>query len=56
MLLEKEITPRSRYVQSTRSYDSYEQTIVYAVADRVKYSEIGELETDFVAIYNTAKS
>lgn len=31
LLLEKEITPRSRYVQSTRSYDSYEQTIVYAV-------------------------
>lgn len=31
LLLEKEITPRSRYVESTRSYDSYEQTIVYAV-------------------------
>ena len=31
LLLEKEITPRSRYVQSTRSYDSHEQTIVYAV-------------------------
>ncbi|MGJ0339398.1 LPS-assembly protein LptD [Aliarcobacter cryaerophilus] len=31
LLLEKEITPRSRYVDSTRSYDSYEQTIVYAV-------------------------
>ena len=31
LLLEKEITPRSRYVNSTRSYDSYEQTIVYAV-------------------------
>ncbi|MGJ0330735.1 LPS-assembly protein LptD [Aliarcobacter cryaerophilus] len=31
LLLEKETTPRSRYVQSTRSYDSYEQTIVYAV-------------------------
>lgn len=31
LLLEKEITPRSRYVQSTRSYDSYEQTIVYAL-------------------------
>ncbi|MCT7485134.1 LPS-assembly protein LptD [Aliarcobacter cryaerophilus] len=31
LLLEKEITPRSRYVQSTGSYDSYEQTIVYAV-------------------------
>ena len=30
--------------------------LVTAVADRVKYSEIGELETDFVAIYNTAKS
>ena len=31
LLLEKEITPRSRYVESTRSYDSHEQTIVYAV-------------------------
>ncbi|MGJ0298157.1 LPS-assembly protein LptD [Aliarcobacter cryaerophilus] len=31
LLLEKEITPRSRYVESTRSYDSYKQTIVYAV-------------------------
>ena len=30
--------------------------LVTAVSDRVKYSEIGELETDFVAIYNTAKS
>ena len=30
--------------------------LVTAVADRVEYSEIGELETDFVAIYNTAKS
>ena len=30
--------------------------LVTAVADRVKYSKIGELETDFVAIYNTAKS
>ena len=30
--------------------------LVTAVADRVKYSEIGELETDFVTIYNTAKS
>ena len=30
--------------------------LVTAVADRVKYSEIGELETDLVAIYNTAKS
>lgn len=31
LLLEKEITPRSRYVESTRSYDSHEQTIIYAV-------------------------
>ncbi|MGJ0315210.1 LPS-assembly protein LptD [Aliarcobacter cryaerophilus] len=31
LLLEKEITPRSRYVENTRSYDSHEQTIVYAV-------------------------
>ena len=30
--------------------------LVTAVADRVKYSDIGDLETDFVAIYNTAKS
>ena len=30
--------------------------LVTAVADRVKYSDIGDLEKDFVAIYNTAKS
>ena len=30
--------------------------LVTAVADRVKYSDVGDLETDLVAIYNTAKS
>ena len=30
--------------------------LVTAVAGRVKYSDIGDLEKDFVAIYNTAKS
>ena len=30
--------------------------LVNAVADRVKYSDVGDLETDLVAIYNTAKS
>ena len=31
-------------------------SLVTAVADRVKYSDVGDLETDLVAIYNTAKS
>jgi hypothetical protein len=31
-------------------------SLVTAVADRVKYSDVGNLETDLVAIYNTAKS
>ena len=30
--------------------------LVTAVADRVKYSDVGDLETDLVEIYNTAKS